>query len=51
MVEYLIAIKTELKRKEIETTDVKRNLELVSYMTIANMEPGHKFLAMKSAMT
>ena len=46
VVEYLIAIKTEVRRDGIKNSDVKMNLELVCYMTVANLEPGHKFLAM-----
>ena len=48
--EYNIALRTEMKRREIANEDPKRNAELAAYFTHAKLQPYHTALALGSAM-
>jgi hypothetical protein len=48
--EYNIALRTEMKRREIATSDPQRAAELAAYFTHAKLEPYHTALALGSAM-
>ena len=48
--EYNIALRTEMKRREIMTSGPQRAAELAAYFTHAKLEPYHTALALGSAM-
>ncbi len=48
--EYNIALRTEMKRREINTAEPQRAAELAAYFTHAKLEPYHTALALGSAM-
>jgi hypothetical protein len=49
--EYVIALRCELKRKELREDDVGRAAELAAYFTHCNLQPVHMALSLRSAMT
>ena len=48
--EYNIALRTEVKRREVMNEDPKRAAELAAYFTHAKLQPYHTALALGSAM-
>lgn len=48
--EYNIALRTEMKRREIMNEDPKRNAELAAYFTHAKLQPYHTALALGNAI-
>lgn len=48
--EYILGLTIELNRREIENTDIKRNLELAAYFTRTNLQNPHKVNALQVAM-
>lgn len=48
--EYLIALRVKNAMGEAAAEDVARGLELASYFTHCNLQPGHLMLALKTAM-
>lgn len=49
--EYVIALRCELKRKELREDDMARAAELAAYFTHCNLQPVHLALSLRSAMT
>lgn len=49
--EYNIALRTEMKRREVASSDAKRSAELAAYFTHAKLQPYHTSLALRNAMT
>lgn len=49
--EYVIALKIELKRKDLGTSDPNKAAELAAYFTHAKLQPVHQALSLRSAMT
>ena len=53
LVEYIMAMRIELERRQMASVpgNEARVLELNCYMTLCNIQPVHKFLCYKQAMT
>lgn len=49
--EYAIAMRCELRRKELREGDAARAAELAAYFTHCNLQPVHSALSLRSAMT
>lgn len=49
--EYHIALRCELKRKELREDDVARAAELAAYFTHCQLQPVHTALSLRSAMS
>lgn len=49
--EYILGLTIELSRREIESTDIKRNLELAAYFTRTKLQNAHKVNALQVAMS
>ncbi|KAF6256969.1 COPI alpha subunit C-terminus-domain-containing protein [Scenedesmus sp. NREL 46B-D3] len=49
--EYVIALRCELRRKELAADDAARAAELAAYFTHCNLQPVHTALSLRSAMT
>jgi hypothetical protein len=49
--EYHIALRCELKRKELREDDVSRAAELAAYFTHCQLQPVHTALSLRSAMS
>ncbi|GLI66143.1 hypothetical protein VaNZ11_009877 [Volvox africanus] len=49
--EYHMALRCELKRKELRDDDMARNAELAAYFTHCRLQPVHLALSLRSAMT
>ncbi len=49
--EYHIALRCELKRKELREDDVARAAELAAYFTHCSLQPVHTALSLRSAMS
>lgn len=49
--EYHIALRCELKRKELKEDDLARAAELAAYFTHCNLQPVHLALSLRSAMS
>lgn len=49
--EYILGLSIELERREVATSDIKRNLELAAYFTRAKLQPAHRINALQVAMT
>jgi coatomer protein complex subunit alpha (xenin) len=49
--EYNIALRIELKRKELGASDAARAAELAAYFTHAKLQPVHQALSLRSAMS
>jgi coatomer protein complex subunit alpha (xenin) len=51
-IDYIIGSRCEITRRGLNaSTDALRGLELLAYMSMANLQPNHKILALRSAMT
>lgn len=48
--EYILGLSIELERRSVETTDIKRNLELAAYFTRAKLQNTHRVNALQVAM-
>eukprot|EP00197_Chlamydomonas_leiostraca_P002770 CAMPEP_0202857082 /NCGR_PEP_ID=MMETSP1391-20130828/157_1 /ASSEMBLY_ACC=CAM_ASM_000867 /TAXON_ID=1034604 /ORGANISM="Chlamydomonas leiostraca, Strain SAG 11-49" /LENGTH=1227 /DNA_ID=CAMNT_0049535841 /DNA_START=68 /DNA_END=3751 /DNA_ORIENTATION=+ len=49
--EYHIALRCELKRKELGEGDISRSMELAAYFTHCSLQPVHLALSLRSAMS
>lgn len=49
--EYHIALRCELRRKELKDDDIAHALELAAFFTHCNLQPVHLALSLRSAMT
>jgi len=49
--EYVVGLRTELKRKEVAEADPRRAAELACYFTHCELQPVHAALSLRSAMT
>ncbi|GAX83376.1 hypothetical protein CEUSTIGMA_g10801.t1 [Chlamydomonas eustigma] len=49
--EYHIALRCELRRKELKEDDVAHGMELAAFFTHCNLQPVHLALSLRSAMT
>lgn len=49
--EYIVGLQIELKRRSLDASDVKRNLELASYFASVDLLPAHRLNALQVAMT
>ncbi|KAJ9518428.1 hypothetical protein QJQ45_018452 [Haematococcus lacustris] len=49
--EYHIALRCEMKRKELREDDAARAMELAAYFTHCNLQPVHLALSLRSAMS
>jgi len=49
--EYHIALRCELKRKELKEDDISRAMELAAYFTHCRLQPVHLALSLRSAMS
>jgi len=49
--EYHIALRCELRRKELKEEDATHAMELAAYFTHCNLQPVHLALSLRSAMT
>jgi len=51
--DYIIGLKCEVTRKQFSSNtpeEAARGLELLAYMSMANMQPNHRILSLRSAM-
>ena len=48
--DYCLALRLELKRKELKDNEPTRNAELAAYFTHCNLQPVHLALSLRSAM-
>ena len=49
--EYILGLSIELKRRSLDPSDIKRNLELAAYFTKADLLPLHRSNALQVAMS
>lgn len=49
--EYILGLQIELKRRSLNVSEVKRNLELASYFASVDLQPAHRLNALQVAMT
>ncbi|EGV65925.1 hypothetical protein CANTEDRAFT_101526 [Yamadazyma tenuis ATCC 10573] len=49
--EYILGLTIELTRRQVETSDPKRNLELAAYFTRTKLQKPHKINALQVAMS
>lgn len=49
--EYILGLSIELKRRSLDPSDIKRNLELAAYFTKADLLPAHRSNALQVAMS
>eukprot|EP00922_Rhytidocystis_sp_ex-Travisia-forbesii_P020210 GHVS01029784.1.p1 GENE.GHVS01029784.1~~GHVS01029784.1.p1 ORF type:complete len:1266 (-),score=169.97 GHVS01029784.1:250-3756(-) len=48
--QYVLAMRLECARLQLDESEVSRNLELMSYFTCCKMQPSHSFLVLRRAM-